>query len=121
MARVVHFEIMAEDPQRAIGFYSQVFGWQFNHWPGPEDYWLVTTGEEGQAGINGGLGKSKGHALTVNTMEVDSVDEMAAKVEANGGKIVVPKTTVPGVGYLIYCQDTEGIVFGVMQNDPAAK
>jgi predicted enzyme related to lactoylglutathione lyase len=59
--------------------------------------------------------------LTVNTIEVSSVDEFAEKVMANGGKIVVPKTTIPGVSYQIYCQDGEGIVFGLHQADPAAK
>jgi predicted enzyme related to lactoylglutathione lyase len=59
--------------------------------------------------------------LTVNVIDVESVDEMAAKVETSGGKIVLPKMAVPGVGYAVYCQDTEGIVFGMMQSDPEAK
>ena len=49
-----------------------------------------------------------------------SVDEYAGKVEANGGKVVVPKMAIPGVGWLVYCQDTEGIVFGITENDPSA-
>ena len=121
MSRPVHFEILAEDPARAVEFYSQVFGWQVQKWEGPEEYWLATTGPEGTPGINGGIGKSKGEPLTVNTIQVDSVDEFAAKVTAHGGKVVVPKMAIPGVGYLIYCQDTEGIVFGLHQADPTAK
>ena len=121
MLRPIHFEIMAEDPARAVEFYSKVFGWQVQKWEGPEAYWLITTGAEGTPGINGGIAKSQGQPLTVNTIEVDSVDEFAAKVTSNGGKVVLPKMTIPGVGYQEYCQDTEGIVFGLHQPDPAAK
>jgi hypothetical protein len=121
MARPVHFEIMAEDPTRAVEFYRQVFGWQINKWEGAEDYWLVITGAEGSPGINGGIGQSKGEPLTVNTIEVDSVDDTAAQVTQHGGKVVVPKMAIPGIGYLIYCQDTEGIVFGLHQADPNAR
>ena len=53
MPRVVHFEIHADDPQRAANFYQNVFGWQINKWEGPEDYWLVTTGADNEPGING--------------------------------------------------------------------
>jgi hypothetical protein len=59
--------------------------------------------------------------LTVNTITVDSVDEVAAKVTSYGGKVVLPKMAIPGVGYQIYCQDTEGIVFGLHQADPSAQ
>lgn len=121
MSRPIHFEIMAKDPNRAVEFYSTVFGWQINKWEGPEPYWLVMTGAEGTPGINGGIGQSRGEALTVNTIGVESVDEMAAKVTSLGGKVVVPKMAIPGVGYLVYCQDTEGIVFGMMQPDSSAQ
>ena len=60
-------------------------------------------------------------ATTVNTVDVTSVDEFTQKVVKAGGKVVMPKTTVPGVGYLIYCADTEGNVFGMMQSDPSAR
>ena len=55
MPRVIHFEIVAEKPERAMKFYKEVFGWEFNKWNGPQDYWLVKTGEDSQPGINGGL------------------------------------------------------------------
>jgi hypothetical protein len=121
MSRPIHFEIMAEDPARAVEFYSKVFGWQVNKWEGPEEYWLITTGAEGTPGINGGIAKSQGEPLTVNTVEVSSVDEFAEQVITHGGKVVVPKMAIPGVGYQIYCQDSEGIVFGLHQPDPTAK
>ncbi|KKM25017.1 hypothetical protein LCGC14_1599260, partial [marine sediment metagenome] len=54
MNRVIHFELNADDPQRAIEFYEKVFGWNTNKWEGEFDYWLVNTGEEDEPGINGG-------------------------------------------------------------------
>lgn len=56
----------------------------------------------------------------MNTVDVTSVDEFILKVVAAGGKVVMPKTTISGVGHLAYCADTEGNVFGMMQNDPTA-
>ena len=118
MQRVVHFEIIAEQPERALQFYTQVFGWNVQKWEGSEDYWLLTTGEEDAPGINGGVARSKDTnmpACTVNSIAVPSVDEFADKISQHGGKVVVPKMAVPGVGYLAYCQDTEGITFGIIE------
>ena len=121
MTRVVHFEVMAEDPARAIKFYKNVFGWEIVKWAeGAQDYWLVTTGSNEEPGINGGIAKSQGQPMTVNTIDVPSVDDFSAKVVQNEGKIVVPKMAIPGVGYLVYCQDTEGVMFGLMQADSSA-
>jgi predicted enzyme related to lactoylglutathione lyase len=57
----------------------------------------------------------------INTTDVPSVDEYIATIEAAGGKVVMPKTAIPGVGHFAYCADTEGIVFGIMQFDPGAQ
>lgn len=126
MPRVVHFEILATDPERAVQFYKDVFGWEISKWEGPEDYWLVTTGPEGEMGINGGIMRRTqevdGESPTayVCTVGVESLDEYVMKVEANGGSVVVPKMAVPGVGWLAYCKDTEGNQFGMMQPDESA-
>ncbi len=121
MPRVVHFEISADDPERAIKFYSDVFGWQVRKWEGGnEDYWLVETGTEGP-GINGGLFKRKGPIGHVNTVEVPSVDDAVDRIEAAGGVVVMPKQAIPTVGWFAYCHDTEGSVFGVMSHDPDAR
>jgi predicted enzyme related to lactoylglutathione lyase len=119
MPRVVHFEISAEDTERAVGFYREVFGWEFQKFGGPRDYWLVTTGE-GEPGINGGVFKRDGPVNFVNTVGVPSVDECAGRVVERGGRVVVPKTPIPGVGHLVYCQDTEQNVFGIIEVDPNA-
>jgi predicted enzyme related to lactoylglutathione lyase len=122
MSRVIHFEIPAAEPDRAAAFYGQVFGWKFDKWPGPTEYWMVTTGTEGSPGINGGMMKKPGGITsTTNTIGVLSVDRAVnAAVEA-GGRNIMPKTPIPGVGYFAYCEDTEGNLFGVMQMDPNAK
>ena len=122
MSRVIHFELPADNPERVVEFYKKVFGWQIQKWPGPTDYWLVSTGAEGQPGINGGiLRRQHPGAGTCNTVGVASVDDAVATITKNGGKNPVPKMPIPGVGYLAYCTDTEGNVFGVMQPDTSAK
>jgi predicted enzyme related to lactoylglutathione lyase len=121
MPRVVHFEISADEPQRALEFYRGVFGWEFSKWDGPQEYWLVKTGPDDQPGINGGLFRRQGPVGSVNSIDVPSADAYAAKVKQLGGEVVMPKMTIPGVGYLIYCKDTEGTIFGLWQRDPTAK
>jgi predicted enzyme related to lactoylglutathione lyase len=127
MSRVVHFEIHAADPERAITFYQKLFNWTFQKWEGPMPYWLITTGPDSEPGINGGLvprqGEIDGQAVIayVNTVGVTSLDESIATATGNGGTIAVPKMPVPGVGWLAYCKDTEGNIFGMMQPDESAK
>ena len=126
MPRVVHFEIHAGDCERAVKFYKAVFGWEFQKWEGPMEYWMVMTGPNDQPGINGGLlprrGEIDGQAVIayVCTVDVTSVDESATTVKSNGGQVVVPKMPIPGVGWLVYCKDTEGNIFGMMQSDEKA-
>ena len=122
MHRLIHFELGTVEPERAAEFYGKVFGWKVTKWAGPEAYWLVETGPQDRPGINGGLMRHKdAQPRTVNTIGVPSVDEFTEKVSANGGKVVVPKMAIPGVGYQAYCQDTEGDLLGVHQEDPSAK
>jgi uncharacterized protein len=122
MSRVIHFEIPAADPERAAAFYNKAFGWKFEKWPGPIEYWMVSTGVDGTPGINGGLMKKQPPAMaTTNTIGVESVDNAIDSVKKAGGKLVTPKTPIPTVGYFAYLEDTEGNLFGVMQSDPKAK
>jgi predicted enzyme related to lactoylglutathione lyase len=121
MPRVVHFELPADSPERAAAFYSDVFGWKISKWDGPQPYWLITTGDKNEIGIDGGLMQRQNPGQgTTNTVGVASVDEITEKISQRGGKVVVPKMPVPGVGWLAYCQDTEGNTFGVMQPDESA-
>lgn len=120
MPRVIHFELGAENPERAVAFYEQVFGWKASKWDGPTDYWMLATGED-EPGIDGAIMRRQSPAdKTINTIDVDSVDEFCARITANGGQIAAPKMSIVGVGYMAYCLDTEGNLFGIMQMDPSA-
>ena len=121
MDRVIHFELTADDPERAVQLYEKVFGWKIQKWDGPQDYWLAATGDPGSPGIDGAIMRRDPNMHSViNTIGVRSLDDSLAKVTAGGGTLVAPRMTIPGVGYFAYCQDTEGNTFGLMQNDPAA-
>jgi predicted enzyme related to lactoylglutathione lyase len=120
--RPIHFEIPAGNPERAIAFYSKALGWKFTKWDGPMEYWMISTGEKAEPGIDGGLLRRQDPAQPcVNTIGVADLDSTLQIVVANGGSITLPKMPVPGVGWLAYCKDTEGFLFGLMQNDPSAK
>ena len=129
MPRVVHFEIHAENPERAIAFYQGVFGWSFQKWAGPMDYWLIGTGDEKERGINGGMIRRMGpppvEGQAVNsyvcTIDVPAIDEYVNKALAAGASIALAKMPIPGVGWLAYFKDTEGNIVGVMQPDASAK
>ncbi len=128
MPRVVHFEIHAENPERAVAFYTKMFGWTITRWDVAE-YWMINTGPDSQPGIHGGLLRRRGPAPAdgqavnafVCTVDVPNVDEYLAKATASGGTIALPKMAVPGVGWLAYAKDTEGNIFGMMQMDKSAK
>ena len=119
MARVVHFEIPAKDPKKSAAFYKKVFGWKIKQW-GKEQYWMVQTGNSKMPGIDGGIMPKKDLKTTVNTVGVDSVDKAVKKVIAAGGKLVRPKIAIPTMGWLAYCVDTDGNVFGMMEMDKGA-
>ena len=129
MSRVVHFEIHAENPKRAVAFYKELFGWTFNKWDGPIEYWMIITGDKPEEGINGGLVRRRGpapvHGQAVNayccTVDVANLDETVSKAKTLGAAIALPKMAVPGVGWLAYIIDSEGNILGMMQNDPGAK
>jgi len=123
MLRPIHFEIPVTDVERAIAFYTAVFQWQFNKWEAPggaPPYWLIKTGEG--PGIDGGMliRPGAGQGGTVNTMGVPNLDDHIALVEKQGGKIVVPKMPIPGMGWLAYGADPDGNIFGMMQPDSSA-
>jgi predicted enzyme related to lactoylglutathione lyase len=121
MARVVHFDLPADDPERAIAFYEKALGWTFRKWDGPMEYWLVMTGPEDEPGIDGGLApRESPEEGLVNIIDVADVDATVSKIVAAGGTVERPKMAIPGVGWLAYCRDTEGNLFGVMKDDPTA-
>jgi uncharacterized protein len=127
MPRVVHFEVHADDPERAMRFYTELFGWQFQ--PYFPDYWGIVTGEEGTPGINGGLTRRQGPRPMLGqpvssyacVIDVADIDESLSKSVVLGGIIVVEKHAIEGMAWVGYCVDTEGNIFGLFQEDPTAK
>jgi len=117
MPRITHFDIPADDPARAQKFYKEVFGWKFEKWDGPMDYWVTTTGTK-KPGINGGLSKRMlGQMGMVNTIDVSSIDEFTKKIIEKGGQLIVPKMAIPKIGGFAQCMDTELNVFGIIEKD----
>ncbi len=119
---IVHFEIYADDVDRASKFYEELLGWEINNRDGPPqmDYRLVSNGKEG-LGIDGGITRRPpGGMAGVNYVDVGSIDEHLEKVKAGGGTVVQPKIPIPGVGYIAICQDTEGNPLCFYQHDETA-
>jgi predicted enzyme related to lactoylglutathione lyase len=111
--RVVHFEITADDPERAVRFYRDVFGWEITKFEGA-DYWLITTGAEGP-GIDGAI-MPRTEQPVINTVAVDGrLEDAIARVERSDGKPAGEIMDIPGVGRFSYVTDTEGNVFGLME------
>ncbi len=131
MSRVVHFEIHAEHPQRALDFYTSVFGWTSEDWSGfaGVPYWGLVTGSDDTPGINGAIMGRQGPnpivggpvAGAVLTVQVEDFDATAAKILAAGGTVAMPKTAMEGMAWQGYYHDTEKNVFGIHQPDPDAK
>jgi predicted enzyme related to lactoylglutathione lyase len=123
MNKVVHFEIPFENKQRAMDFYSKSFGWQLQDMP-DMNYVMANTVAVGQdyrptepGAINGGLFQRPKEAPTPTIyVGVDSVDEAIQKVQAAGGKVVTPKTPIPGMGAYGRIADTEGNVIGLFES-----
>ncbi|MFH1328597.1 MAG: VOC family protein [Candidatus Bathyarchaeota archaeon] len=119
---IVHFEIPAEDVEKLRKFYNQLFGWKIEKMAGFEDYWSVLTApadEKGYPkgpGVNGGMIKKQNpeHKFTYY-VGVESVDEYVKKIEELGGKITVPKTEVPNVGWWSLAIDPEGNCFAIFE------
>ena len=122
--RIAHFEIYADDVERAANFYRAVFDWTISKWESPEmEYWMVMTGpkEDTTSGINGGLVKRQGVFAAgaanafVCTAVVDDFEVIAEKILAAGGKVAMPKFEIAGMAWQGYFLDTDGTTFGVRQ------
>lgn len=130
MGRVIHFEVHADDMERAKAFYATVFGWTFQDYGemSGSRYWGVVTGPDDEPGINGGLLRRpesatapvQGTNAFVCTMGVDDYDEAERRILKAGGQVVLPKTALTGLAWQGYYLDTEGNTFGIHQADPEA-
>ncbi len=114
MPRIIHFEIPAENPEKIVKFYQDVFGWEINKW-GNEPYWMVKTGKAPEPGIDGAIYKKDWMTETVNTVSVENLDEYLEKVKKSGGEIAREPMEIPGVGRHAVAKDPEGTLFGILQ------
>ena len=130
MNRIVHFEIHADDLERAAKFYTDVFGWEIKKWDSPVmEYWMVMTApmDSKEPGINGGMIKrpcaasNQGSNAFVCTIQVDDIDASLEKALANGGKLAMAKFDIGGMALQAYCIDTEGNTFGLHQVIPKSE
>lgn len=121
MARVIHFELHADQPERAIAFYRSSLGWEFEEYEGEDEYWIIRTGAPDEPGIDGGMVRrqapleGEGIRTFVCTVEVEDLDGTIEDVRHSGGQIVLDKQEVPGLGWLAYFQDTEGNILGALE------
>jgi predicted enzyme related to lactoylglutathione lyase len=126
--KVVHFEIPADDLDRAKAFYSSVFGWQLQTMPmaGGEYTSVVTTPVDGQTqlptepgAINGGMmQRDERTPAPVITIDVEAIDDALKEIEAGGGTTITPRTAIPGMGAFAYFKDPEGNVLGLWEATP---
>lgn len=128
MRKVVHFEIPADDVERAKKFYGSSFGWELETMPmGDGEYTSVkTTAVDEQTqmptdpgAINGGMFQ-RDERLTspVITIDVDGIDDALKQIEDAGGSTVQPRTPIPGMGAFAYFKDSEGNVVGLWETTP---
>ena len=125
MRKVVHFEIPAEDLDRAKSFYGSIFGWQLQTMPMPGGEYTVvmttpvddTTQLPTEPGaINGGMmQRDERTPSPVITIDVEAIDEALRDIEAGGGSTVTPRTAIPGMGAFAYFKDPEGNVLGLWE------
>ena len=120
MPQEIHFDIPIDQPDRAERFYNGLFGWTILKVPAPNmEYWVVRAAEGDSLG--GLIQRTTPGQSTINYYTVPSIDEALERVQELGGKIAVPKSTIPHVGYNAQCADTEGNAFGLWQNDREAR
>ena len=122
MDKVVHFEIPADELERAQKFYKRVFGWEMNAVPGMEYIMLGTTptNENGMpqepGAINGGMLKRQRPVTSpLITINVQDIEDKLKNIKKMGGEVVRGKMQVGDMGYSAYFKDTEGNTIGLWQ------
>ena len=122
--KVAHFEIPADNVERAKSFYSKAFDWQISQYPGMEYHMVGTTPVDQKTqmptepgAINGGMTKRQDPVKnTVITIDVNDIESSLKSIEKLGGKIVQKKQPVADMGFTAYFKDTEGNVVGLWQS-----
>jgi len=120
LGNIVWFEIPADNVERARKFYRAMFGWKIAKFPGME-YWHIDTGGADASPDGGMMARKDPRQQITNYVFVESVSKAAAKVKKLGGKVCMPKTAVPGMGFFAICMDTEKNVFAVWESSIQGK
>lgn len=120
---IVWFEIPADDIARARKFYNKLFGWKITQFPGMQgkEYWHIDTGGPDDSPDGGMMQRQHENHGPTNYINVPSVDKFVDKVQKLGGKVCMPKTAVPTMGYFAVCLDTENNAFAVWEMNDKAK
>jgi predicted enzyme related to lactoylglutathione lyase len=109
---VIWFEIPVKDIERAGKFYEKVLGHQFTPEQMDEFTMAFFPMAENVPGAAGTLIKGEtyepSHSGTVVYFSVDDIDEMLRRINANGGKTLLPKKSIGKYGFIAHFEDTEG-------------
>lgn len=122
----IYFDLTVREIDAARRFFEAVFGWRFEKFPMPYEYYRIQAGSSDEPGIDGGMGAigdaavSGGRPLTQVTIRVVDLDAFIGKVLAAGGQVIEPKLPIPGIGWYATCAEPGGLKFGMIQADPGA-
>ena len=122
-----YFDLTVSNVAQAKAFFEATLGWRFEKFDMPYEYYRIQAGSESEPGIDGGIGGvadaplSEGRPVTQVTIPVSNLNEVLARVVANGGRIVEPRMPIPGIGWYATCAEPGGLKFGLIEADAAAK
>jgi len=123
----IYFDFTVEDIGAARLFFEHVFGWKFDEFPMPYEYFRIQAGDPDEPGIDGGIGAIKdtkiadGKPLTQVTIPVTNLNRSISNVQEYGGRVIEPSMAIPGIGWYATCTEPGGLKFGMIEADPAAK
>jgi uncharacterized protein len=113
----VHYELQAEDADRAQRFWSGLFGWEFQGSGMPEmDYRMAQVSSTAGAAI---FPSEQRQGYPNVYLSTDDIDSSLTTVRKLGGQ-AEDKAPVPGHGWFAACKDTEGNAFHLWQSDSSA-
>ena len=110
---IVHFEIPADEPEALAKFYTDLFGWRIERFPGATDYWMINTGGEGLWG--GVMARQDPQQGPTNYVGVECIDTYLAKAEELGARVIVPKMAVGDFGFMAWIVDPQGNAIGMWE------
>lgn len=122
----IYFDLTVENLAIARHFFEEVLGWKFEHFAMSYEYYRITAGPPGEAGIDGGIGqiadagKATAHNLVNLVIPVSNLDSVIKKVSSCGGTVIEPRTPIPGIGWMATCAEPGGLRFGLLEADSIA-